>query len=111
MKINNVCFKTNKVDDIKILLISMIGVLVAIKEKKMSIEESEKFIFSPYFIQKVKESCDEEQLIDILERGCELEDIESLLPDRLEYNIQILIDKTLNLLGLLEKKEDDFWIF
>lgn len=109
MKINNVCFKTNEVD-IKILLISMIGVLVAVKEKKMSIEEAEKFIFSPCFIQKVKESCDEEQLIDILERGCELEDIESVLPDRLEYNIQILIDETLNLLGLLEKKEEDFWI-
>ncbi|KAB1438060.1 DUF3969 family protein [Candidatus Galacturonibacter soehngenii] len=109
MKIENICFKTNEVDT-KILLINIIGVLVAIKEKKMSIEEAEKFIFSPYFIQKVKESCDEEQLIDILERGCEIEDIESLLPDRLEYNVQILIDKTLNLLGLLEKKEEDFWI-
>lgn len=109
MKIEKVCFKTNLVD-IKILLINMIGVFVSIKEKKMSIEEAEKFILSPYFIQKVKSNCGDEQLIDILKRGCELEDIDSLLPDKLEYNIQILIDESLNLLGKYEKSEDDFWI-
>ena len=33
----------------KVILISIIGTLVALKNEKISLEEAESFIFSPYF--------------------------------------------------------------
>ena len=88
----------------------LLGTLVALKEKVVSIEEAEKFVFSPYMAKKVHMNQGLDSLVDIIEKGCELEDIESLIPEKLDYNIEILYDETLKLLQQIEKKENDRWI-
>jgi len=94
----------------KILLINIIGVLETLRKRKLSINEAEKFLFSPYFIKKLeKRNCNYE-IIDILERGCELEDIASLLPQNLEKNIIELKEQSLKIMEKYPKFENKFWV-
>ncbi|MDE6232481.1 MAG: DUF3969 family protein [Lachnospiraceae bacterium] len=94
----------------KILLINILGTLNAIKNEKLSINEAEKFLFSPYMISKLKENHYSDRIIDILERGCELEDIVSLLPERLLPNIEELEKRSLEVLGSYQEFDKEFWI-
>lgn len=94
----------------KILLITIIGTLEAVKNKKLSIDEAEKFIFSPHMVKKLKGKKYNEQIINILERGCELENIASLLPHSLEKDINELKESALKLIGDYPEKNKDFWI-
>lgn len=94
----------------KRVLISIIGTLEAIKEGALSIAESEKFLFSPHMINQLKRKNYKKSLIEILEKGCELEDIESLLPQDLEKYIEGLKLETLEEMKKYESFEQKFWI-
>ena len=72
----------------KILLIRIIGTLEAIKSGRLSIDESERLLFSPRVIRQLKEKNCNTIIIHILEKGCELEDIASLLPQELLKSIE-----------------------
>ena len=82
----------------KVILISIIGTLVALKNEKISLEEAESFIFSPYFSGKLKKSKIREEIVDLVDECCELEDIMSLLPDYLEMTYDKLQKKALEML-------------
>lgn len=86
-------------NDEKIVLINVIGTLEALKRNKVSIDEAEKFLFSPHVIAKLQNKKCDEKIIDILERGCELEDIKSLIPNRMLKTINELENKALELLN------------
>ena len=72
--------------------------------------EAEKFLFSPYIICKLKKKKCNNKIITILEEGCELEDIASLLPESLEKNIIALKEQTLKTIEEYPKFEDEFWL-
>ncbi|EML0363891.1 DUF3969 family protein [Providencia rettgeri] len=81
-----------------------LGVLTALEKKLISIDEAEGYIFKPslvHFLEKIKAT---EELINIINLGCELEDIESLIPEKLQSNIEDLLNKTLSVI----KQSDDF---
>lgn len=101
---------SDKLANEKILLISIIGTLEALKNGKISIAEAEKFLFSPHTISRLKEVQCNAEIIDILERGCELEDIASLLPERLVQNIDGLKVQALEELERHKKIENKFWL-
>lgn len=61
------------------LLISLIGTLVAVNAGGLLIEESENYLFSPFMIKWLREEQCKDVILKILEKGCELEDIESLI--------------------------------
>lgn len=94
----------------KMLLICIIGVLEAIKGGGVSINESEKFLFSPHIIQRMRERQYDESIIEILEKGCELEDIASLLPQNLIENIEEIKEEALELMKKYKVFEQTFWI-
>lgn len=94
----------------KMLLICIIGVLEAIKGGGASINESEKFLFSPHIIQRMRERQYDESIIEILEKGCELEDIASLLPQNLIKNIEEIKEEALELMKKYKVFEQTFWI-
>lgn len=94
----------------KILLINIIGVLEAMEEKALLIDEAEKYLFSPHMIEVLKKENFNIDIIDILERGCELEDIESLLPDKLMENILELKQKALTIITEYPKIDNRFWV-
>ena len=50
------------------------------------------------------------KIIDILEKGCELEDIESLIPDRLLKVINELEKETLEIIKEYPRFNKTFWI-
>lgn len=94
----------------KILLISVIGTLEALKEEGMSLIEAEKYLFSPYTAQKLKEKKYNQSIISIIEKGCELEDIVSLLPQKYMDSIEKMKQEALMILREYEAFEKKFWI-
>lgn len=94
----------------KMLLICIMGTLEAIIGGGLSIAEAEKFLFSPHMVQRLKEKKCNESLINIIEKGCELEDIASLLPQDLTKNLEELKQETLEEMKNYEAFEQKFWI-
>lgn len=50
------------------------------------------------------------QIIELIEKGCELEDINSLLPDKLNQVLDELKKETLKLIDNYETFDSSFWI-
>lgn len=94
----------------KILLISIIGTLEALKGEGLSINEAEKYLFSPHMVQMLREKKCNKSIIFIIEKGCELEDIISLLPQKYIDSIEELKQETLAILREYEVFEQKFWI-
>lgn len=93
----------------KKIMIKIIGVLEAIKNNSMSITEGEKYLFSPRIVKRlIDDNCDE-RIINIIEECCELEDISSLIPNKLIVNIDLLKERTLELLKSYETVEMINW--
>lgn len=88
----------NKTDANIMLLVSIIGLLDSLKSGILAIEECEQYLFSPYTLEILRRKGIDKRIIGIVHLGTELEDIESLLPDRLEANIQELYDEAKELL-------------
>ena len=92
----------------KELILKMIGIFEAIEKKTITIEEGEDILFSPKNIKKLEQDGCDSRIIAIIWEACELEDIESLLPMRLDEIINDLKDKSLELLRInFEKNHSD----
>lgn len=96
-------------NDEKMILISLVGILELLKNKKILIDEAEKYCFSPYMINKLKAIKCNDKIIDILEKGCELEDIASLIPDQLLKVIDELEQEVLELIKEYPIVDEEFW--
>ncbi len=94
----------------KLLLINILGVLEALKNKKITINESEAMIFTPYTFITLKKRGVDKKIIDIIQEGCELEDVESLCPDKLDDTIEKLRQRTLTLLDEYEEDNKQRWV-
>lgn len=107
-----VLFSVNgmNMNDEKIVLISLAGVLEALKREQISIDEAEKFLFSPHMITRLQKNNCDKRILDILERGCELEDIASLMPDRLMKTIDDLEGMVFELMKIYPRFNKTFWI-
>ena len=103
-------FMTKKLLNEKMLLISIIGILEALKEGGVSINEAEKYLFSPHMAQVLKEKEFNKSIIEVIEKGCELEDIASLLPQKSIDSIEELKQEALTILKRYEVFEQKFWI-
>lgn len=86
----------------KMILISIIGALESIKGGGLSIDDAERMLFSPRIICQLKgENCNL-GIINILEKGCELEDIASLIPQDLIQSINEMQQEALEELKKLK---------
>lgn len=98
----NVSLKT-KADIERFILIANIGMMVAIKEGVISIEEAENYLYSPCSVKMIRDLGINKDVIKLLELGCELEDVESLIPDKLNNSIDEISFKSIELLRLVPK--------
>lgn len=98
-----------KVDE-KILLIMILGILEAVKNRAITIDEAEKFILSPHVMNELKTKECDEKIIDLIEKGCELENIASLLPERLNEEIKNLKKEAIEQLRTYEEFNKTFWL-
>ena len=109
MQICNIDFEKNAIDE-KVLVIIILGILDALFEQKITIVESQKCLFSPYIVNSLVNLKCKKEIVDLIEKGCELEDVESLLPSKLKDNICLLRNDALIQLNELEKYENEKWI-
>lgn len=107
-----IAFSENLVNEIdeKIILTMLVGIFESLGNNGLTIEESEKLLFSPYMIDVLQNRNCSKSVIEILERGCELENIESLLPDNLIEEIDKLKKASLNLLKKYGQQREERWI-
>ena len=89
MKLN---YKVNQNDAGRFIGFLSLGVLYCLNNKMISIDEAEGFVFKPYVPRLLSEINASQELIDIIALGCELEDIESLAPEKLPANIDRLFE-------------------
>ena len=94
----------------KLFLINILGTLEALKNKKITIDESEAIIFTPYTFFTLEEKGVNKKIIDLLQECCELEDVESLCQDKLDKVIEELKQRTLALLDKYEEDKMQKWV-
>ncbi|MEH6944943.1 DUF3969 family protein [Bacillus sp. JJ722] len=87
----------------KLILVNISGVVECLRNKLITVEHAEKAIFSPYSIDLLKNKGICTEIIDLIHMGMELEDIESLMPEKLESSIAEIKSKTKS---LLEKRKE-----
>ncbi|MDD3894010.1 MAG: DUF3969 family protein [Syntrophomonadaceae bacterium] len=87
----------------RFILIANIGLMTAIKEGVISIEEAENYLYSPYSVERIKHLDINMDVIRMVELGCELEDVESLIPDKLNNSIDEISNTSIELLRLIHK--------
>ena len=93
----------------KKILIQIVGVLEAISNETITITEGEKYIFSPRMVKKLTDERCDVRIVNIVEEGCELEDIESIVPKKLKETLFSLKEKTLEILKSYETIENTNW--
>ena len=98
-----------KVDE-KILLLSIVGTLEAVKDGGITIDEAEKFLFSPHMIKELRLRQCNEKIIELIAKRCELEDIASLLPEKLDEVIVELKKETIKIVKNYEEYSNTFWL-
>jgi len=86
----------------KLFIAVFVGVLTLLSEKAIDIEEAENYLLSPYTAEALKVFSINERIAELVLYACELEDIESLMPEKLES----VISKILYELIQICKKSD-----
>lgn len=95
----------NKREIERFILLSIIGLMDSLSVGATSIEECETYLFSPYSVDKLSTLNLDEQIVELVENGCELEDVESLIPEKLHKSINEIRLKAIELLKNLPKEE------
>ena len=97
----------NKIEIERFILISIIGLMDSLSVDAISIEECEMYLFSPYSVEKLNTLNLDEQIVELVENGCELEDVESLIPEELYKSIDKIRLKAIELLKNLPREGVD----
>lgn len=79
-----------KTDIERFILLLNVGLTTALREGIISIEQAENFLYNPYSIEKLNKIGISECITELVHLGCELEDVESLLPHKLEGSIEAI---------------------
>ncbi len=102
--------KTVSKTDEKVILVAILGILTALEKKSVTIDEAEKFLFSPKMVDTLRKANCSEKTIELASKGCELEDIASLIPEKWEEILSELVQDTLKFLIEYEELNKNFWI-
>ncbi len=94
----------------KKLLITFIGMVDALAEGALTVDEANMYLFSPRIVEKLKKEGYASKIISLFEQGCEIEDIQSLLPDRLQKILFDLKEEALQYLAEYETVDKTHWI-
>lgn len=89
-----------------LILILNLGIVTALESGIISIEDSEKMLYRPKFVKMLERLSINKEILDLIEQGCELEDIESLIPEYLTNKILQMKSDIFTMLSSREKKQD-----
>lgn len=83
----------------QIVAFMSLGICTAIVARSLSIEDAERRLFNPQVLARLTELELPEALIEIIHLGTELEDVQSLVPDRLSESLAQMQAKALAFLN------------
>ncbi|MEZ4865815.1 MAG: DUF3969 family protein [Caldilineaceae bacterium] len=89
----------------RLLAILNIGLCVALEQGALSIEAAERYLYTPYTLGKLEQLGISSQLLHIVHLGTELEDVESLLPEKLAESLAEIKQASLDILKILPVNE------
>ncbi|MGE8412158.1 MAG: DUF3969 family protein [Pseudomonas sp.] len=69
-----------------------IGSLCALRAGAIALEEAERMVFTPGTASILRAKGLPDELSELVLQGCELEDVQSLIPERLDAHVQRLIE-------------------
>lgn len=85
----------------RLLSLLSIGLCVAIEQGALSITAAEDYLYNPYTLEKLQELGVSAQLRRVVHLGAELEDVASLLPERLAESLAEMKGAALEILQAL----------
>lgn len=94
-----------KTENNRFALVLIIGTIVALREKAITLEEAEQFLFSPYTAIQLKNAKVPRKTIDLIWHGGELEDVLSIIPDKIDSSIDDILQNALKYLERLPRAE------
>lgn len=97
------------VDERAILLMAL-GSLRVLEHKAITIDESQRILFSPYISTHLEKNKVDERIIDIIIECCELEDIFELIPTKYMQTLQILQNRIIEILKQYDEESRKRWI-
>lgn len=83
----------------KLTLVVILGVCEALKSGVITIEESENIIFSPKLMSMMKNHEFNDDIISLIHIGTELENVESLMPEKLAEKLRAIQRSSINTLS------------
>lgn len=91
----------------RLLALLHIGLCVAIEKGIVSVEAAEDYLYSPYTVEKLAELGISPQLRRLVQLGTELEDVASLLPEKLDESLVEMQQAALEILQTLPPHNPD----
>lgn len=70
-----------------------IGLLTSLRDEAITLEEAEWTLFTPRTASLLQDKGLSPELCSLIMEACELEDVQSLRPDRLEASVQLLRER------------------
>lgn len=84
-------------------MIFCIGLTTGLFENIISINESEQMLFSLYSEKLLKKEKVRKKIRDLILLGCELEDVESLIPEHLKESVLEIRKEAAEILGRMKE--------
>lgn len=103
----------NKIESKRLALLLTLSTLVALKNEVLSTSEVECLWFAPHSVEVLKKAKVTNKIINrIMGLGCELEDVEMIIPHELESSIDEIYELTINELKKLPNvdPEEKYWL-
>lgn len=92
----------------RFILISLIGMMDALLEDSLTIEDCENYLLNPYSYHLLEEKEINPDIVTLVHLGAELEDIESILPEKLKESIKDIREKAITLLRNTDPSENPY---
>lgn len=71
----------------RLFLLHLLGIITAVKNNVITLDEAERIIFMPATMRILEENKVTKEIIDIIHLGTELEDVLSIIPHKYEESI------------------------
>ena len=78
----------NKIEIERLICILNLGICAALNSGSLTIEEAETYLYSPYTMEQLEKLGVDQELIELIQLGTELEDVKSLIPEKLSDSIE-----------------------
>lgn len=92
------------------ILLMALGSLRALEHKAITIDESQRILFSPYISTHLEKNKVNERIVDITIECCELEDIFDLIPAKYMETLQILQNRIIKILKQYGEETRKRWV-